>query len=53
MALFGKGKSLVEQAQDERAKVDKKQLQLQSQKIDREMINERRRKAEELRRLQA
>ena len=53
MGLFGKGKSLVEQAENERAKVDKKQMQLQSQKIDREMLEERRRKAEALRRLTA
>jgi hypothetical protein len=53
MGLFGKGKTLVEQAEDERAKVNKKSMQLASQRLDREMISERQKKAEALRRLTA
>ena len=53
MALFGKGKSLPEQAQDERAKMEKAQMKLQKERIDVMMIQERRRKMEAIKRLQA
>lgn len=53
MRLFGKGKSLPEQAEDERAKMQKKQAKLQSERLDTMMLEERRRKSEAMRRLQA
>jgi hypothetical protein len=53
MGLFGKSKTLPEQAEDERAKVEKKRLKLQGERLDREMLQERQRKAEAVRRLTA
>ena len=50
---FKAGKSLPEKAEDEKAKITMKQMRLQSERLDREIANERRRKAQELRRLTA
>ncbi len=53
MGLFKSGKTLPERAQDERAKLEMLRLRTEQEKSQRQLMVERRRRAEELRRLTA
>ncbi len=53
MGIFKSGKTLPERAQEERAKLDMMKTRVQQEKTSRELMMERRRRAEELKRLTA